>query len=165
VIGAVLIFAEPAVHVLNKQVEDITGGVIKRKSMLFGLSLGVSIAMLVVVIRSLIGLDFLIIIVPLVVLMVVLAYFSPNLFVGIAFDSGGAAAGSLSASFVLPFVIGICKAGGLDGMLHGFGTIAIISILPTIVIEVMGIRYQHLVNKMKPKRKKVRSEITIIDFD
>ena len=165
VIGAVLIFAEPAVHVLNKQVEDITGGVIKRKSMLFGLSIGVAIAMLIVVIRALTGLDFMYIIVPCVVVLVVLAFFTPNLFVGIAFDSGGAAAGSLSASFVLPFVIGICKAGELDGMLHGFGTIAIISIIPTIVIEIMGIRYQYLINKSKPKRKKVRTDITIIDFD
>jgi hypothetical protein len=165
VIGAVLIFAEPAVHVLNKQVEDITGGVIKRKSMLFGLSIGVAIAMLIVVIRALTGIDFMYIIVPCVVVLVVLAFFTPNLFVGIAFDSGGAAAGSLSASFVLPFVIGICKAGELDGMLHGFGTIAIISIIPTIVIEIMGIRYQYLINKSKPKRKKVRTDITIIDFD
>jgi hypothetical protein len=165
VIGAVLIFAEPAVHVLNKQVEDITGGVIKRKSMMFGLSIGVAIAMLIVVIRAITGINFMYIVVPAVILLVILAYFAPNLFVGIAFDSGGAAAGSLSASFVLPFVIGICKAGNLNGMLHGFGTIAIISILPTIVILIMGIRYNILVKKATPKRKKVRSEITIIDFD
>jgi len=165
VIGAVLIFAEPAVHVLNKQVEDITGGVIRRKTMLVGLSIGVALAMLLVVIRALTGIDFLYIITPLVIIMVILAFYAPNLFVGIAFDSGGAAAGSLSASFVLPFIIGICKACGLDTMLHGFGTIAIISILPTIVIEIMGIRYQYILNKNKPKVRRRHSEITIIDLD
>ena len=165
VIGAVLIFAEPAVHVLNKQVEDITGGVIRRKTMLVGISIGVSIAMFLVVLRALIGFNFMIILVPLVLLLIILSIYTPRLFVGIAFDSGGAAAGSLSASFVLPFLIGICKALEFDGMLYGFGTIAIISILPTIVIEVMGIRYQVIVNKTKPKAKKVTSDIEIIDFD
>lgn len=165
VIGAVLIFAEPAVHVLNKQVEDITGGVIRRKTMLVGLSIGVAIAMILVVIRALIGFDFIIILAPLVVTLIILSLYCPTLFVGIAFDSGGAAAGSLSASFVLPFILGICKALGNDGMLYGFGTIAIISILPTIVIQIMGIRYQYILNKTKPKRKKIVSNIEIIDFD
>ncbi len=165
VMGALLIFAEPAVHVLNKQVEDITGGVIRRKTMLVGLSIGVAIAMVLIVLRALYEINFLVITVPLVLLMIVLCVFCPRLFVGIAFDSGGAAAGSLSASFVLPFVIGICKAYAFDTMLYGFGTIATIAILPTIVIEIMGIRYQYILNKNKPKRKKVVSDIEIIDLD
>ena len=163
--GFFLVFAEPAVHVLNKQVEDITGGVIKKRTMLIGISIGVAIAMLLVVIRALFKIEFIYIISPLVVALVILSMYAPNLFVGIAFDSGGAAAGSISASFVLPLVIGICKAAGIDSMLYGFGTIAIISILPTIVIEIMGIRYQYIVNKSKPKRRKIVSDITIIDFD
>ena len=164
VMGAVLIFAEPAVHVLNKQVEDITGGVIRRKTMLIGLSIGVAIAMLVVILRALLNINFLIVIIPLVVSLVVLSVFAPKLFVGIAFDSGGAAAGSLSASFVLPFITGICEATGSSGMLYGFGTIGIISIIPTIMIEIIGIRYQYILNKNKPKTK-IRSDIKIIDFD
>ncbi|MBE5736734.1 MAG: DUF1538 domain-containing protein [Clostridiales bacterium] len=164
-IGAVMVFAEPAVHVLNKQVEDITGGVIRRKTMMIGLSIGVAIAMLLVVLRALLGIDFMFIIVPLVVALVILSYFSPTLFVGIAFDSGGAAAGSLSASFVLPLLIGICNACGLDSMMYGFGTIGIISMIPVIVIEIIGIRYQYVVNKSKPRVKKLKSQITIIDFD
>ncbi|MGN0961580.1 MAG: DUF1538 domain-containing protein, partial [Christensenellales bacterium] len=146
IIGFVLVFAEPAVHVLNKQVEDITEGVIRKKSMLIGMSIGVSIAMLLVVIRAIIGFDFMYLIVPLTLIMIILNFYTPNLFAGIAFDSGGAAAGSLTASFVLPFIIGICKALRHDTMLFGFGTIAVISILPTIVIQIMGIRYQYILN-------------------
>lgn len=165
VIGFFLIFAEPAVHVLNKQVEDITGGVIKKKTMLIGISIGVAIAMLLVILRAILGIDFLVIIAPLTVLLVALCLYAPNLFVGIAFDSGGAAAGSLSASFVLPFIVGVCKALNYDVMTYAFGTIGIISIIPTIVIEIMGIRYQYILNKSKPKTRKVASDITIIDFD
>ena len=164
-IGAVLIFAEPAVHVLNKQVEDITGGVIRRKTMLIGLSIGVAIAMAIVVLRAMLGIEFIYIIVPLVIILVALSVYAPKLFVGIAFDSGGAAAGSLSASFVLPFLVGICETMGYDGMLYGFGTIGIISILPTIMIEVIGIRYQRILNKQNKKKKKLPTNITIIDFD
>ena len=165
VIGMVMAFAEPAVHVLNKQVEDITGGVIRKKTMLIGISIGVALAMLLVILRPIVGIDFLYIILPLILIMIILNFYTPNLFVGIAFDSGGAAAGSLSASFVLPFLIGICKAMKLDYMTFGFGTIAIIAIMPTIVIQIMGIRYQYILNKNKPKRKKIKSDITIIDFD
>lgn len=165
IIGFFLVFAEPAVHVLNKQVEDITGGVIKKKTMLIGMSIGVAIAMLLIVFRIIFEIDFVYIVAPLVVLLLVLSIYTPNLFVGIAFDSGGAAAGSLSASFVLPFVIGICKSASLDSMLFGFGAIAIVSILPTIVIQIMGIRYQYVLNKSKPKKKKIVSTISIIDFD
>ena len=71
-IGAVLIFAEPAVHVLNKQVEDITGGVIRRKAMMIGISIGVAVAMLLVIIRALVGFDFMFIIAPLVLILVIL---------------------------------------------------------------------------------------------
>lgn len=164
-IGFFLVFAEPAVHVLNKQVEDITGGVIRKKTMLLSVSIGVSIAMLLVSIRALIGFDFIFLIVPLTMVMIILNIYTPNLFAGIAFDSGGAAAGSLTASFVLPFVIGICKAMGVDTMLYGFGSIAVISILPTIVIQIMGIRYQYILNKSKKVETKHVGSITIIDFD
>lgn len=165
IIGFFLVFAEPAVHVLNKQIEDITGGIIKRRTMLIGISIGVSISMLVNILRAILSINFLYIIVPLVVLMAVLSIYCPNLFVAIAFDSGGAAAGSLTASFVLPFIIGITAFQGTDSMLYAFGTIGIVAIIPTIVIQIMGIRYNYIVSKAEKKRKKVYSDITIIDFD
>ena len=88
-----------------------------------------------------------------------------RLFVSIAFDSGGAAAGSLSSSFVLPFIVGICTAVGSDSMLYAFGTIAIISILPTIVIQIMGIRYNYVLNKSKRKSRKKAINVVVYDFE
>lgn len=165
VIGFFLVFAEPAVHVLNKQIEDITEGVIKKKTMLIGISIGVAIAMLIIVIRCLFEINFVYFIVPLVIIMIALCKFCPNLFVAIAFDSGGAAAGSLTASFVLPFMIGICSALNIDILSFAFGTVAIIAILPTIVVQIMGVRYQFIINKSKQKRRKKISDIKIIDFE
>lgn len=166
IMGFTMVFAEPAVHVLNKQVEDITEGVISKKSMLIGLSIGVALAMLIIVARALFAIDFMWVCAPLVIIMLILSIFTPDLFEGIAFDSGGVAAGSLTASFVLPFVIGVCSSLGLDSMLFAFGSIAIVAILPTIVIQIMGIKYKLVVSKNKRKsRKKVHSDITIIDFE
>ena len=166
IMGFTMVFAEPAVHVLNKQVEDITEGVISKKSMLIGLSLGVALAMLIIVARALFAIDFMWVCTPLVIIMLILSIFTPDLFEGIAFDSGGVAAGSLTASFVLPFIIGVCSSLGLDSMLFAFGSIAIVAILPTIVIQIMGIKYMLVVSRNKRKsRKKVNSDITIIDFE
>lgn len=166
IMGFTMVFAEPAVHVLNKQVEDITEGVISKKSMLIGLSIGVALAMLIIVTRALFAIDFMWVCAPLVIIMLILSIFTPDLFEGIAFDSGGVAAGSLTASFVLPFIIGVCSSLGLDSMLFAFGSIAIVAILPTIVIQIMGIKYMLVVSRNKRKsRKKVNSDITIIDFE
>ena len=165
IIGFFLVFAEPAVHVLNKQVEDITGGVIRKKTMLIGISIGVALAMLLVIFRALFNIDFMYINAPLVLTLVILSIFTPNLFEGIAFDSGGAAAGSLTASFVLPFIVGVCKQLGLDTMSFAFGTIGIVAMLPTMVIQIMGIRYQYIINKNNRKKRKTSHDVTIIDFE
>ena len=166
-IGAVMVFAEPAVHVLNKQIEDITEGVIRRKTMLIAISIGVAIAMLLSVIRALWGINFLYFVIPIIVIIIALSFTCPSLFYSIAFDSGGAAAGSITASFVLPFIIGISNSTGLDIMNYAFGTIALIALMPTIVIEIMGTRYNYVINKNKKKtRRKSRvHEITIYEFD
>jgi len=167
IIGFFLVFAEPAVHVLNKQIEDITEGVIRRKTMLIAISIGVAIAMLLSVIRALWGINFLYFVIPIIVIIIALSFTCPSLFYSIAFDSGGAAAGSITASFVLPFIIGISNSTGLDIMNYAFGTIALIALMPTIVIEIMGTRYNYVINKNKKKtRRKSRvHEITIYEFD
>jgi hypothetical protein len=164
IIGFFLVFAEPAVHVLNEQIEEITGGIIRKKTMLLGISLGVAIAMLIIVFRCLFNINFIYFIIPLVVIMVVLCKFCPNMFVAIAFDSGGAAAGSLAASFVLPFIIGVCSSLNIDVLQFAFGTVATIAILPTIIVQIMGARYQYVLNKKNRKNKIDKSDIEIIDF-
>ena len=104
-------------------------------------------------------------VVPIVLTMIILCKFCPNLFVAIAFDSGGAAAGSLTASFVLPFMVGICSSLGIDVLSFAFGTVGIIAMLPTIVVQIMGVRFNYIVNKNKRKSKKVITDIKIIDFE
>lgn len=166
VIGFFLVFAEPAVHVLNKQVEDITEGIIKQKTMQISISIGVAIAVFMSVLRAVFEINFLWFLIPLVLLIICLSIFAPSLFVSIAFDSGGTAAGALSCSFVLPFITGIANYFGYNTMLYAFGAIGFIALMPVVVIEIMGIRYQYVKNKANRKvTTKPKSTVVIYDFE
>ena len=164
IIGFFLVFAEPAVHVLNKQVEDITEGIIKQKTMQMSISIGVAIAVFLSVLRAVFEINFLWFLIPLVLIIICLSVFAPSLFVSIAFDSGGTAAGALSCSFVLPFIIGIANYFGYGTMLYAFGAIGFIALMPVVVIEIMGIRYQYVKNKAK-KTTKVKPKTTVVIYD
>lgn len=165
VIGFFLVFAEPAVHVLNKQVEDITGGIIKKKTMQISISIGVAIAVFLSVLRAVFAINFLWFLIPLVLVIIVLSIIAPTLFVSIGFDSGGTAAGALSCSFVLPFVVGIANSFGHSTMLYAFGTIGFIALTPVVVIEIMGIRYNYVKNKSNKTIAKPKSKVVIYEFE
>ena len=167
-VGLFIVVAEPAIHVLNKQVEDLSSGTISRKTMLVTLSIGVSIAILLSAMRIIFQIDMLYIYAPMVVLMIVLTFFISNKITSIAFDSGGVTAGVLSSTFILPFMQGIATAKGLDLMTYGFGTIGIIILVPILVVEVMGIRMRSQELKMAKVAHELDKKeriVTIIEFD
>ncbi len=155
VIGVVSVFAEPAVHVLNRQVNEITGGVIKEKTMLFGLMLGVGVSIVLAVLRIHYDFPIMYILIPALMLALLMSFFIPKIYVAVAFDSGGVAAGALTSGFVLPFTIGACVGMGyLDSetLKLGFGVVALVSITPVIVIELIGL--QALIrDRIKMKRQ------------
>ncbi|MBR7181392.1 MAG: DUF1538 domain-containing protein, partial [Clostridia bacterium] len=55
VIGYFTVAAEPAVHVLKKQVEEVSNGRIRQKTIALGLSIGVSISVCLSMARILLG--------------------------------------------------------------------------------------------------------------
>jgi hypothetical protein len=141
VVGACVVVAEPAVHVLTKQVEEITSGSISRRTLLCSMALGVGVAMSLAMVRILFGLPVWWVILPGYFLALILTFFVPRIFVGIGFDSGGVAAGAMSATFVLPFTIGVCEATGGDIMLDAFGVVGTVSMMPPITLQVIGVLY------------------------
>ena len=141
-IGFFVVFAEPAVHVLNNQVEEITSGAISQKMMMTGLSIGVSIALVFSMIRIMAGLNIWFFLVPGYLLALTLTFFTPKSFIAIAFDSGGVAAGTMAAAFLLPFAEGVCNAFGGDVMTGAFGIIAMVAMMPLITIQVIGLIYK-----------------------
>lgn len=161
IIGACVVAAEPAVHVLTKQVEEITSGAISRGMMLFGMALGVGIAFSLSMVRMLFGISIWAIMVPGYSLALLLTFFVPKIFVGIGFDSGGVAAGAMSAAFVLPFTIGVCNALGGNPILEAFGVVGMIAMMPPITVQIMGVIY----NQKLKKAQKLDSEATEHDAD
>ncbi len=139
--GWFIINAEPAVHVLNKQVEELSAGAISAKAMGISLSIAVSSAMGLSMVRVLTGISILWFIVPGYVLALAMAFFVPQTFTAIAFDSGGVASGPLTATFMLPFAMGACNAMGGNIMTDAFGIVAMVAMMPLITVQAMGVVY------------------------
>jgi hypothetical protein len=142
-LGYFIVNAEPAVYVLNKQVEQITAGAISASTMRLALSVGVSAALGLSMLRVLTGINILWILVPGYAIALGLTFFVPKFFVGIAFDSGGVASGAMMSAFVLPLATGACLALGESIMTQAFGCVAFVALTPIISIQVCGLIYKY----------------------
>lgn len=151
-LGFTVIFAEPAVYVLNEQVENVTSGHINKKIMLYTLSIGVAsavaLSMLKIMVPSIHLWHYLL---PGYIIAIILSYFVPKIFVGIAFDSGGVASGPMTATFILAFAQGVAEAiDGANVLIDAFGVIAMVALTPLIAIQILGLVY---------KRKAMKEEL------
>lgn len=149
-IGYFIVQAEPAVHVLNKQVETITAGSIPGKAMQLSLSVGVAVSLALAMIRVITGISVMWFLIPGYVLALTMSFFVPKIFTAIAFDSGGVASGPMTATFLLPFAMGACESiGGLDRIVtDAFGVVAMVAMTPLITIQILGAVY-----KIKKRRE------------
>ncbi|MBQ7159637.1 MAG: DUF1538 domain-containing protein [Treponema sp.] len=140
--GAVVVIAEPAVWVLTDQVESVSGGTIKRKVMLVALSAGVATSIGLSMLRVLTGFSLWYVLIPGYALSLILAFFCPKLFTGIAFDSGGVASGTMTSTFILSFTLGASSASGGNPAVDAFGVIALVAMTPLIAIQLLGLVYK-----------------------
>ncbi len=150
-IGMFVVLAEPAVHVLNKQIYEITSGAIPKKMMLMGLMASMSLALLFSVIRALYSVSIWWFVLPGFALAIILTFFTPKIFTAIAFDSGGVASGTMCAAFLLPFAVGISQSVGGNVMTDAFGLVGITAMMPLISVQLMGLIYKVKMDKLKKK--------------
>ncbi len=141
-IGYFIVKAEPAVYVLNSQVEEITDGAISAGAMGISLSVGVAVSVALAMIRVLTGLPVLYFLIPGYIIAIVLSFFVPKIFSAIAFDSGGVASGPMTATFLLPLAQGACIAVGGNLVADSFGVVAMVAMTPLITIQMLGLVYQ-----------------------
>ena len=142
VIGYFIVSAEPAVHVLTKQVEDETAGAIPGKVLGLTLSIGVAVSVGIAMLRVLTGVPILYVLVPGYVIALALSFVVPDVFTSIAFDSGGVASGPMTATFLLPFAVGACTAVGGNIAEDAFGVVAMVAMTPLIAIQILGLVYK-----------------------
>lgn len=155
VLGMVTILAEPAVYILNQQIEDVTSGYVKRKAVMAFLAIGVALAVALSIVRIVIpGVQLWHYLLPGYIISIVMSFFVPQLFVGIAFDSGGVASGPMTATFILAYAQGVAEAvEGANVLVDGFGVIAMVAMTPLIALQILG-----LVFKMKSKKEGVAED-------
>ena len=148
-VGFFIVKAEPAVQVLNRQVEEVTQGAISSKLVGNSLSVGVAAAVGIAMLRILTRIPIMWFLVPGYIIAIALTFFVPKLFIGIAFDSGGVASGPMTSTFLLPFAIGACEGSGGNIMTDAFGVVAMVAMTPLIAVQIMGLIYS-----IKSKQKK-----------
>ena len=136
--GWFIIRAEPAVHVLNKQVEELSAGAVSAKAMGLSLSIAVAAAMGLSMVRVLTGMSVMWFLIPGYAIALTLSFFVPQTFTAIAFDSGGVASGPMTATFMFPFAMGACAALGGNVMTDAFGLVALVAMMPLITVQIMG---------------------------
>jgi len=143
VIGLVVVLAEPAVHVLNKQVEEVTGGGVRKIEMVIALSIAVGVSICLSIIRMIFHFSLLYYLIPGYLISLALSFFVPKIYTAIAFDSGGVASGPLTSSFILPLIVGACVAvnGSPANILtDAFGVVAMVAMTPLITIQALGFK-------------------------
>ena len=162
-IGYFIVKAEPAVYVLNHQVEEITDGAISANAMGASLSIGVAASVALAMIRVLTGIPILYFLIPGYAIAIGLAFFVPKIFTAIAFDSGGVASGPMTATFLLPLAQGACIAVGGNLVTDAFGVVAMVAMTPLITIQILGMVYK--LKQRNIKKSEVEYAFDALDED
>ena len=162
-LGYFIVKAEPSVYVLNKLVENMSAGAISGKTTGLGLSIGVSAALGLAALRIITEINILWILIPGYILALTLSFFVPKIFVGISFDSGGVASGTMMSAFVLPLCVGACTVLEGDVMQNAYGCVAFVAMAPIIAIQICGFAYK--VKAESTARKFVSRSESFIDYE
>ena len=160
--GVLVVLAEPAIHVLNQQVEEVTGGLVTRKAMITGLCIGVGASIALSVVRIIFDFSLVYYIIPGYFISLALSLFVPPVYTAIAFDSGGVASGPMTSGFILPFATGVCVClqGEAAVLQDAFGVVALVAMTPLITIQLLGFR-----SIMDRRVKERRAMKKILDAD
>ncbi len=137
--GYFIVAAEPAVHVLVRQVEEVSMGSISQSAIRQGMSIGVAVSIGIAMLRVLTGISILWFLIPGYAISLALTFIVPQLFTGVAFDAGGVASGPMTATFLLPFAMGACEAAGGNLMTDAFGLVALVAMTPLVAIQLLGL--------------------------
>lgn len=167
IIGYFIVKAEPAVQVLTRQVEDVTNGSITQKSIGNALSIGIALAVGLAMLRILTGLNIMWFLVPGYLISLVMTFVVPQIFTGIAFDSGGVASGPMTTTFLLPLAMGACEAVGGNVLTDAFGIVAMVAMTPLLTIQMLGLG-DHIRRKVRKRKLTLwlqDVEDTILYFD
>ncbi len=153
VLGFVITFTEPSVIVLGKQVQNTTNGNIPYVVVIISIASAMSIAIMLSALKIIYQINFFYIILIGYAIALILMFFVPEIFTGLAFDSGGVASGPMTSAFILPIMIAL--ASQTSNPVDGFGLIGIVGMCPIVVLQFLGLIYRfQIIGKVKKDQKK-----------
>ena len=136
-IGVIITISKPDLTVLTTQAPSIPNMVL-----IYAVTAGVGLFLVVSLLRILLGIRLSHLLIGFYILAFILAYFAPNKFMAVAFDSGGVTTGPMTATFVLPFAVGACAAAGGNIVQDAFGVVAMVAMTTLITIQLLGVVYK-----------------------
>lgn len=166
-VGYFIVAAEPAVHVLKDQVEEVSKGAISKRSMGISLSVGVAASVGISMLRILTGISLLWFLIPGYIIALGMSFFVSQMFTAVAFDAGGVASGPMTATFLMPLALGACTALGGNVMTDAFGIVAMVAMTPLLTIQILGF---YSIAKKKIARRQIQISMervpdTVVYFD
>lgn len=166
-VGYFIVSAEPAVHVLKKQVEEVSNGAISQKALAVSLSLGIAASVGIAMLRILTGISLLWFLIPGYIISLIMTFFVPQMFTGIAFDAGGVASGPMTATFLLPLAMGACTALGGNVLTDAFGIVAMVAMTPLLTIQLLGLysKVKRRIDIKSFETKMNKADDTVLYFD
>lgn len=162
-VGFFVVASEPAIGVLTLEIEEITNGNIKRKVLNVALAIAISIATGLSILRIVYDIPIMWFLLPIYAIALILSLYVPKIFTSIAFDSGGVASGTMTATFLLPFAVGIAEQLERNVLTDAFGLIALVASTPLIVVQIVGLIYKYK-TKTVDKLTDVKYNEEIIDY-
>lgn len=139
-LGITVIFAEPAVRILARQIEEVSAGSLRKRFVIPTVALGVGFAFVFAVLRVMNGFSLAWVLVPGYLLVLALMLLAPRSLVPVAFDAGAVATGPVAVNFLLPMTTGMAVAlWGEDAGMLGFGIVGIIAMCPIVLMLLLGI--------------------------
>ncbi len=135
--GATL--AEPALNALGLVVENLTSGAFKKTLLLYAVSVGVGMGIMLGVLKIIMEIPIGYLLIPGYLIAVTLTFFSSEEFVNVAWDSAGVTTGPVTVPLVLAMGLGF---GNAVNAVEGFGILSMASIGPIITVLSTGLWIQ-----------------------
>ncbi len=139
-IGFLVTVAEPDIQVFGNQVHSVFNSVNKAK-MVYMIALGVGIFVMLGLLKTVLQIHLKILLLVCYVLIFALTFFTPETFIGIAFDSGGATTGPMTVPFIMALGVGVSAVRSRshrDDTSDNFGLTGITSIGPIAAVLFYG---------------------------
>ena len=134
--------AEPALMAVAYKAEAVSGGSMGALTLRMVAALGVGLAVMVGVWRIVRGHSIAHYLIPGYLIVIISTAFAPPELVGLAFDSGGVVASTVTSPMLAALGVGLAMTiSGRNPMLDGFGLIAFGALAPMIIIQIYGILF------------------------